>query len=524
MPINFNFDFKNPDYKQVFEWRIERLTRIRQDPEVLPALYKFYSDNPAQFITDWGMTFDPRGPERGLPSYIPFLLFQRQEEWVSWFLERWRNQDAGLTEKTRDMGMSWLTVALSCTICLFNKGISVGIGSRKAEYVDVIGLPRSLLEKGRIFIENLPAEFRFSWHRNKDSRLMRLMFPHTNSIIAGEAGDGIGRGDRTSFYFVDETAFIERSHLVDASLSATTNCRIDISTPNGSANSFAQKRFSGKIPVFRFHWRDDPRKDEEWYKKQVAELDPVVVAQEIDIDYNASVEGIIIPTAWVQAAIDAHIKLGIEPTGHRFAALDVADEGKDKNAFACRKGILVDYVIEWSGKGSDIYATVERAVNIASKLKSPVVVFDADGVGAGVRGDALRINIERKKAQLPDIGFKAYRGGSSVVSPEQVAMRDAANKPIKNKDFFANYKAQSYWNLRHLFLNTYRAVNGEKYDKDSIISLSSEIPALSKLIIELSQPTYSLNTTGKIVINKKPDGAMSPNCADALVMCTAPRR
>ncbi|WP_156172463.1 hypothetical protein [Yersinia similis] len=38
MPLPFPFDFKNPDYTQVFEWRMERLQRIRQQPELLPAM------------------------------------------------------------------------------------------------------------------------------------------------------------------------------------------------------------------------------------------------------------------------------------------------------------------------------------------------------------------------------------------------------------------------------------------------------------------------------------------------------
>lgn len=231
MPIPFPFDFKNPDYTQVFEWRMERLTRIRQNPEAIPVLNAYYKDNPAQFIIDWGMTYDPRNPERGLPSYIPFLLFPRQEEWAEWFMERWKSQEPGITEKTRDMGMSWLTVGLACTVCNFNRGISVGIGSCKEEYVDKIGVPKSLLEKARIFMSYLPAEFCFGWDRAKDAPHMRIKFPYTYSIISDECGDGIVWGDRASFYIVDETAFLERPTLVDASLSATTNSRQDISTP-----------------------------------------------------------------------------------------------------------------------------------------------------------------------------------------------------------------------------------------------------------------------------------------------------
>lgn len=167
MPIPFPFDFKNPGYTQVFEWR----------------------------------------------------------------MERWKSQEPGVTEKKRDMGMSWLTVGLACTVCNFNRGISVGIGSCKEEYVDKIGVPKSLLEKASIFMTYLPDEFCFGWDRAKDAPHMRIKFPYTYSIISDECGDGIVWGDRASFYIVDETAFLERPTLVDASLSATTNCRQDISTP-----------------------------------------------------------------------------------------------------------------------------------------------------------------------------------------------------------------------------------------------------------------------------------------------------
>ncbi|MDI5303748.1 hypothetical protein MJN76_29500, partial [Salmonella enterica subsp. enterica serovar Anatum] len=41
------------------------------------------------------------------PVTIPFLLFPRQEEWIDWIMERSRNHENGLTEKSREMGLSW---------------------------------------------------------------------------------------------------------------------------------------------------------------------------------------------------------------------------------------------------------------------------------------------------------------------------------------------------------------------------------------------------------------------------------
>lgn len=518
MPIPFEFDFRKPDYVSVLEWRVERLNRIRRDPSVLPALRTYYRDHPAQFVIDWGMTFDPRNADVGLPSFVPFLLFPKQEEWCAWMIERWRTRSPGITEKTRDMGMSWLSVALACTICLFTPGVAIGFGSRKEEYVDKIGDPKSLFDKARTFLSALPAEFRGSWDRKTDAPHMRIIFNDTGSIITGEAGDGIGRGNRTSLYFVDESAFLERPQLVDASLSATTNCRQDISTPNGLGNPFAQKRFGGRVPVFTFHWRDDPRKDDAWYAKQCAELDAVTVAQEIDINYSASVEGVLIPSAWAQAAVGAHAKLGVTPTGARRGALDVADEGVDKNAFCGRHGILVDRLESWSGKGDDIFGTVQKTFGLCDEIDAGSFLYDADGLGAGVRGDARVISQARRDAGGRDVLAEPFRGSAAVHDPdgEMVPKR-------KNADFFANLKAQSWWALRIRFQKTYRAVvEGQAFEPDDIISLSPDLPELSKLLGELSQPTYSINVAGKVSVDKAPDGTKSPNLADAVMIAFNP--
>jgi len=512
------FSWRDPDYLPIIRQRVERLRRVRATPGAIDALKLFYRDNPAQFITDWGVTSDPRNVERGLPANIPFVLFPKQVEWVGWLMERWKAQEPGITEKTRDMGMSWLTVALACTLCLFHRGMVIGFGSRKESYVDAKGDPKALFEKIRAFMANLPAEFLDGWDRDRHAPHMRILFPGTGSAITGEAGDGIGRGDRASIYFVDEAAFLERPQLVDASLSQTTNCRQDISTPNGMNNSFAAKRFGGKIPVFSFHWRDDPRKGPEWYEKQCRILDPVTLAAEVDINYSASVEGVVIPSPWVQAAIGAHLKLGIERSGYRRAALDVADQGIDKNAFAARHGILLTHLHSWSGRNSDIFATVVRAMALCEQCGIDHFEYDADGLGAGVRGDARRINEERLEAQKITIHDKPFRGSGPVHKPDSEMVKGRLNK-----DLFANAKAQAWWALRMRFQATYRAIVEEQpYVADELISIDPQLEELLPLVMELSQPTFSVNTVGKLLINKMPDGMRSPNLADAVMICYQP--
>lgn len=518
------FDWRKPDYVTVFRQRAERLQRLRaataaesedDKGKTLAALKRFYRDHPAQFINDWGMTTDPRNADIGLPVHIPMILFPRQWEWVDWVIERWRNREPGLSDKSRDFGLSWLAVGTACALGLHHDDLVIGFGSRKEEYVDKIGSPKALFWKARKFIEGLPVEFRNGWTSRQHSAHMRISFPGTGSTITGEAGDNIGRGDRAAIYFVDEAAYIERPELIDASLSQTTNCRIDISSANGLDNPFAQKRHSWPAErIFTCHWRDDPRKTQEWYDRLPEFLDEVTIAQEVDINYAASVEGVVIPSVWVQACVDAHEKLGVKPTGAKRGAFDVADEGKDKNALAGATGILVDQLAEWSGKGSDIFASVERVFDLCDEWGLPEFCYDADGLGADVRGNARVIN-ERRRAQVQSVIIvTAYRGSSGVLRPTG---QDVPGR--LNEDFFANRKAQQYWGLRRRAYATWRAIkHGDDIDPDYILSISSKLPHLSKLLMELPQATYVKNIAGKIVINKTPDGTKSPNLADAVVM------
>lgn len=513
MPFPFEFDFRKPDYTAVFVHRAERLKRIRAKPELIPALKAYYRDNPSQFIIDWGCTFDPRNVERGLPAVIPFLLFEKQQEWCDWLVRKWKNQEYAPVVKSRDMGLSWLTVAMGVTMSLFNNDMVIGYGSRKEEYVDKIGDPKSLFWKAREFTMLLPPEFRGGFVRGKTDPHMRLIYPETGSALIGEAGDSIGRGNRASIYFVDEAAFLERPKLVDASLSQTTNCRIDVSTPNGMANPFAVKVKSGKFDNFIFHWRDDPRKDDQWYEAQKGKLDAVTVAQEIDIDFAASVEGVLIPSAWVQSAINAHEKLGFNPRGERTAALDVADRGIDKNALAFKDGVLVESVHSWHGSTvEDIFGTTERAFNLCNDKRAFKVTYDSDGLGAGCRGDGRIVNDMRKENKLRQIKMSAFHG-SGEIHDKKGKIADGRT----NESFFDNYKAQCWWGLRSRFKKTHEAIEkGVVYPFDELISLSSDCSAT--LVTELSQPTYKKNGAGKILIDKAPNGSPSPNEADSVMM------
>lgn len=527
------FDFKNPDYLPIWRARYERLQRLRKDPALLRGLKVYYRDHPADFVNDWGVTVDPRvigqtGPDgRPRSAIMPFVLFPKQREWLDEAFASWKAQKPMLSEKSRDCGLSWLAAGLSTSLCLFYRDVTIGFGSAKEDKVDRSGDPDCLFYKIRMFVNYLPREFRGEWSLKKNSAHMRVEFPATGGSITGEAGDNIGRGGRKSIYFVDEAAHVERPKLIDASLSFNTNCRMDISSVNGTANSFSERRHSGAIKVFTFHWRDDPRKDQAWYDAFCLEHDPIVVAQEADINYHASVGNVVIPQAWVQAAVDAHIKLNIAVSGLEFGSLDISDLGKDKCAYVSAHGILVRRVETWSGaqkiNGRDweIGDTVAKAFGIADDQGDIGFCYDADGMGALARGDMRKLNEAREGDGRKVLRITAFRGSGPVLDPE----RKAPGTERKNVDYFMNYKAQSWWNLRQRFLNTFRAVvQGLPFDPASIISIDSRIPNRARLLMELSQPTFDQSQSGKMMIDKTPDDVASPNDADAVMMRFAYRR
>jgi len=382
-------DWKHPDYDAVYRQRAERIARIRAPGFDLAALKEHYKHHPADFISDWGMTFDPRAVEVGLPAIMPFVLFPRQRDFVEFVVARWKAREDWLCEKSRDMGVSWLCVAIAHWMWFFWPETVVGFGSRKEEYVDKLGDPKSLFWKIREYIKLMPAEFIPQGYSEKvHAPSMRIVNPENGATIVGEAGDNIGRGNRTSIYFKDESAFYEHPDSIDAALSQTSNCKGDVSTPNGAGNPFYRKRHGGKVKVFVFDWKDDPRKGKDWYQKQKDTLDPVVLAQEVDRDYTASVSNSWIPGVIVTAA-QSRGPADVAAVGPLMYGLDVARFGDDKCVLTRRQGRIVYPQIEW-GK-VDIEDTVGRVKDEIQLWpeKPAQIAVDTVGLGAGA-ADMLR--------------------------------------------------------------------------------------------------------------------------------------
>ncbi|AUR82215.1 terminase large subunit [Vibrio phage 1.022.O._10N.286.45.A10] len=538
-----------PNYTPEYSRRVDMINKMRIDPDFLSALKVYYRENPVDFILDWMTTYDPRNDGRTVPKTTPFMLFPRQVEIIAMFHECHIEKESALVEKCRDAGITMCACAYSVWAWCFIPEITIAFGSRKAEYVDKLGDNKTIFEKIRQMIEGLPVEFLPKGFDRKSSFMLnRILNRETGAQITGEGGDSIGRGGRSTLYWVDEAAHLERPELVEAALGDNTDVRIDISSVNGTGNVFYRRRKAGvewqpgvelpkgKTRVFIFDWRDHPGKSEEWYERRRAKAEDEgllhVFAQEVDRDYASAVQGVLIPSKWVKACIDIHKALEWpEPTGSRVASMDVADGGNDRNSMAVKRGYLVEASM-CDGGEADLVARQYYAM--ADMIGADQWRYEINGVGAGAKAAARvyhsnAVEQGRKPVSLPKIigwspSHAVVNGACDVNTGELVEPGD--KESIRNKDFFTNLRAQAAWKLRQLCHNSYKVrYEGADISPDDCIALSSDMEGLEELVTELSQPTYVTNpNTNKILINKTPEGTTSPNRFDGLVINVSPLR
>lgn len=522
---------------------IERL--ISSDSRVKSAK-AFYAkpENCTKFINHWLDTHDPRnaglvGVKASLrPVTMPLILFQRQEDLVSFVLACMAAEAAGLVEKSRDMGATWVCIGISVWMWLFHAGASVGWGSATATKLDRSGDSSSIFEKIEMCIKGLPT-----WLMPKglkpDKHLLdkRIFNPENGASIVGEIGPQIGRGGRTRVYFVDEAAHLEQPEEVEKALSETTRVRIDVSSVSGLGTVFHRTRKGGvdwevgreivrdKTNVFVMDWMHHPAKNKDWYDTKAALYESKgmshVFAQEISRDYSAAVEGTVLPRPWLDSCLNAHLKLNWDDEGGWVAGLDVYDAGLDANAWVARKGWVIKVAHEWMDR--DTAVTTRRALGFCREHGVTLMEYDCVGIGSGVKAEANRLMDDGKFPK--SIVLVPWNAGAAVLDPYgRVVPGD--DKSPRNKDYYSNLKAQGWWNFRQRVYRTHLAVTtGEAFKPDDLVSFDTKSigsKMLVKLLEELGQATASTNTRMKLVVDKNPDGTKSPNLGDATIINAFP--
>lgn len=498
--------------------RDRRLAWCRADPtKRFPALLTFYSKHVPQFVDDWALTFDPRLRDAKL---IPFKLYPKQWELANALLDAYHVGESLTVVKSRDVGASWITCCLAVSLAIFEPGFTCLIGSQLEAKIDQSGTnANTLFGKCRMFLEYLPEEFRGGWTPKNGDLYMRLWWPN-GSVLFGQAGEAIGRGERASVALLDEFAHLLHGEKIEEALIATCPVKWYVSSVNGTSNGFARRAMDGKNRVFFYRWFDHPGRTQAWADKIIAQDGQRKFDREYGADFLAGNADQLVKQAWLDAATDAHIKLGIAPTGRRYGGLDVGAGGDDANAFAVvHGGMLIEHVEIWPSS-VDFFRECEKAIRLAEQHQVFAFAGDAVGVGAGLESTFKQIMMKRKEERRSQIGFDPFKASSSPEFPWK-QYRPGSKDLVEH--ILPNRKSQGYDDLARRLEITFNAVTvpGYKYDERDIVSFSSKNPSHNQLMQELAQITSEWRGQ-KLYVDKYGDGA-SPNAADAVMIALAPR-
>ncbi len=240
------------------------------------------------YINTFCFTYDPRRN----PSALPWITWEYQDASILAILDAIQTGNSLALEKSRDMGASWMIIAVMEWLWHFRELQSFLMLSRKEDLVDKTEDPDSLFWKIDFIHKNQPGWLRPNIERNK----LLIHNRDNSSTIAGDSTTGdAARGGRRTAILLDEFASVDNGHEVLAATADATTCRIFNSTPKGIGNAFYDI-IQSPIKRIRLHWSIHPSKAEglyyrdgkprsPWYDLQCSTRSEAEIAQELDINY-----------------------------------------------------------------------------------------------------------------------------------------------------------------------------------------------------------------------------------------------
>lgn len=280
------------DPEENIKQRIILLEKAASDPKTQAAILKQCEVDPLFCINMFCWTYDPRLP---CNNDIPFLTYEFQDDHILALIKDIEDGHDNATEKSRDMGASWMAVALQTWAWRFKRWSSL-YGSYKEDYVDSQGNMDSHFERIRYVIAKWPL-----WMKPDDIlvKYMNVSSKELGCDIAGDIGMNFGTGGRRKFVILDEFALWQYDETAFRKTRDVTRCRIFQGTPEGRFNVYGKLMTNHvdyahlNIHRFRLHWSLHPHKDEAWYESEKAGRTKLDIAKELDISYDESVTGAV---------------------------------------------------------------------------------------------------------------------------------------------------------------------------------------------------------------------------------------
>lgn len=313
-------------------WRAREVKLCADNPR-RRALHKTLCKRDMLYwFAGWCWIYETRSAGAEIGSILPLLPYDFQLD-IGRELEQSIDRQHDLAiPKSRDMGLTWITLLTLQHRWLFGDGFTALLASKKQDLVDKLGNPNTLFEKLRFNLRKQPRwllPLRFDWREH--DKFLLLINPERNCSIEGSTTTGdTGRSGRFNVALIDEHAAISRGDAMkmEAALSDAAASRWYLSTPRGDQNLFFKKCHSEQTKRLDVHWTRHPHKGYQaycevkfsadgkvtqgtprspWYDFEVIKRDQPgwMIAQELDISFSGSIETLVDPyvlRSWRESA------------------------------------------------------------------------------------------------------------------------------------------------------------------------------------------------------------------------------
>lgn len=310
------------------EWRNKLREEALKSEATRKAIKAACTSSFMYWVNAFGWTYhqkwvNEKGEEvavTGEDSHVPFITWKIQDEAALQLIDAIETGNDTLIDKARDMGASWLVIAVFQWFWQFRPNSTFLELSRKEQYVDQRGNMDSLFEKHRYMLKMQPL-----WLRPKKVRdnTMLLENQDINSSIVGEStNESAGQAGRKTAILLDEFARIKNGEAIDLATADTSACRIFNSTVNGPATWYTRiyrDMRSGKRSgrILELPWEAHPEKGKDiriidvpitprnptgrkaispWYQLETAKRSSRNLAQNVDRDHGKSGDSFFDPS------------------------------------------------------------------------------------------------------------------------------------------------------------------------------------------------------------------------------------
>lgn len=250
-------DFKNRDGNIAFRRKVLELAKNNR--KVQEELWILCSRDMLFWLNVFGMTYDPRL----LPNsaVIPFITYSYQDIALDEVVEAIEAGFDELTEKSRDMGASWMYLTVFTYMFCFRDWCAFRMLSRKEDLVDKTEDPDCLFWKVMFLIEWMPKWLQPTY--NKTHLHLKNYDNHSTIDGCSTTGDA-ARGGRCTAMLIDEFASVPDDSALLSSTRDVTKCRLFNSTHKGAGKAFYRLSL-GTIRKLILHWSKHPVKQRGLY-------------------------------------------------------------------------------------------------------------------------------------------------------------------------------------------------------------------------------------------------------------------